>query len=144
MVLDRVLHFYPLTYPFACCICCLGYNPLSKSFARMLCVGQDLTAWCNGNHSLFYGSFGCMGWVPVLASREYFTDIIQPATILFPEVLPFPRVSKGLLCQFRYHQSHISHMRIDRLNRLIKNQQIFTIFMVLPSGPTIPLCKNFI
>jgi len=144
MVLDRVLYFYPLAYPFACCICRLGYDPLSKSFARMLHAGEDLTAWCNGNSSLFYGSSGCMGWVSVLASREYFTDIIQPATLLFPKVLPFPCVAKGLLSQFRYHRSHISHMHVDHLRLLIKKQQIFTIFVVLPSGSTIPLCKNFI
>ena len=144
MVFDCVLYFYPLAYPFACCIRLLSYYPPSKSFAWMFCVGEDLTAWCNSNCSLFYGSSGSMGWVSVLASRIYFTDIIKPATLSFPEVLPFPRIAKGLLSQFQYHRSHISHMRVDCLSRLVKKQQIFTIFVVLPSGPTIPLCKNFI
>ena len=86
----------------------------------MLYVGQDLTACCNGNCSLFYGS---MGWVSVLASWEYFTDIIWSATLLFSEVLPFPRITKGLLCQFQYHQSYISYMHISHLSCLIRNNK---------------------
>jgi len=138
--------FYPLTYSFPCCFHLLSHYLQSKSFARMLRVGEDLTTWCNSNRSLFYGPPGCMGWVLLLASREYFTDIIKSVTFLFPKVLPLPHVSKGLLCQFRfgYHQSHISHMHIDRLRHLVKENRVFTIFVVLPSGPTIPLHKNFI
>jgi hypothetical protein len=100
MVLDRVLLFYPLTYLFAWCFHLLSHYPQSKSFARMLYIGEDLTAWCNNNRSLFYGPPSCMGRVLVLASQEYFTDFIKSATLLFPEVLPLPHIAKGLLCQF--------------------------------------------
>ena len=144
MVLDRVLHLHPLAYSFPCCFHLLSYYLQSKSFARMLRIGEDLTSWCNSNHSLFYGPPGRMGWVSLLASREYFTDIIKSVTFLFPKVLPLPRISKGLLCQFWYHRSHISHMRVNCLRRLVKEQRVFTIFVVPPSGPTIPLRKNFI
>lgn len=72
---------------------------------------------------------------------EWYSDISETASVLFPAVLPIQRIAEQVFHWFRYHRSHISHMRLDRLRRLVNNQCVFTIFVAPPSGPTIPFRK---
>lgn len=60
------------------------------------------------------------------------------AMILFPRLLPFHRVVEGLLYHYRYHRSHISHMRMDRMHSLV-HQHLFTVFVMPSSGNTLPM-----
>jgi hypothetical protein len=84
-----------------------------------------------------WGEFWCF-------LHENVNDIVKSVTLLFPNVLPLSRVLKTSLCHFRYYRSHISHMRLDHLTLLVKEQQVFTVFVVPPSGPIIPLRKDCI
>ena len=62
------------------------------------------------------------------------------AIVLFPRLLPFDQVFKGIFLRYKYRRWHISHMRLDRFRRLVDTQNKYTVFIAMPYGPTLPLC----
>ena len=57
------------------------------------------------------------------------------------EIPEFADVVEGLLYRYRYHRSHISHMRMDRMHSLV-HQHLFTVFIMPSSGNTLPMCAS--
>jgi hypothetical protein len=57
--------------------------------------------------------------------------------MLFPQFFRFHHVLE-LLDKRRYHRSHISHMRQDRLRRLVKHNY-YTIFVLGAGGRSVPI-----
>jgi hypothetical protein len=75
-------------------------------------------------------------------SRIYYLLIIPTGTILFPRQILIKRAFDLLTTRYRYHQSHVSRMRLDRLNRL-HQANVFTVFVLGPDNESIPICKHF-
>ena len=69
--------------------------------------------------------------------------MLNAVSFLFPNILPVHRIARRFSQHFRYRRGHISHMRLDRLRRLIKGPRIFTIFVAPPSGRTVALRMYF-
>ena len=68
------------------------------------------------------------------------TDLLRTATVLFPRLLPFDQVFKGIFLRYKYRRWHISHTRLDRFRRLVDTQNLYTVFITTSYGPTLPLC----
>lgn len=64
----------------------------------------------------------------------------DPAAIIFPRLLLLNWVIEGIIYPYQYHQSHVSHMRIDHIHHLV-HERLFTIFVMPSSGDTISMCK---
>ena len=71
-------------------------------------------------------------------------NLNDAASIFSPCLLPLDHIMNGLVLHRQYHQSHISHMRLDRFCCLVRMESLFTIFIVPPVGRTVPLCELLI
>jgi len=75
-------------------------------------------------------------------SQIYYRPIIPTGTILFPRQILIKRAFNLLTTRYRYHQSHVSRMRLDRLNHL-HQANVFTVFVLGPDNESIPIRKHF-
>ena len=71
-------------------------------------------------------------------------NLHDTAYIFSPHLLPLDRIMNGLVLRHQYHQSHISHIQLDRFCCLVGMVSLFTIFISPPVGQTVPLCKSLI
>ena len=93
-----------------------------------------------------YSSDGILSVVLALWSKShlilYFNliNLFHTAMVFLPRLLPFDQVFKGVFLCYRYRHWHISHMRLDRLHRLVNKQNVYTVFITTSYGSTVPLC----
>jgi len=114
---------------------------VSEEFFAMLKVSPLGATVISGYFVLFFVTWGTSFFLK--SGQGHVIDMPNAVSFLFPNVLPIHRIAGRFFQRFRYRRGHISHMRLDRLRRLISGHHIFTVFVAPPSGRTVAMRMYF-